>query len=527
MKIFSMIKSMFVLDRKEIFVLGLIIILGLLLRFTFLLPDRFIFFLDAARDFILVDQIVTDHKLFLIGGRSGVQGIFHGPLWLYMLVPIALIAQGNPYLMSILTMVAYVSVSVVLSYVIAKHFYGRVVATLFALTLVTAQSIVTFSLMMTNAHMAPVVFIGFLFAGISFMRGNEKSLLVQALCVGLMVHFESAFAVFLPLLIVLQFLLAKRIARWKTLFMSCVVFTLSISSYIVFELRHSFLMTNTVLNIISGKIQPSPDSQHLQNIGVLISDRLSGFFYYFMRPFAWEHIILNIFSIGALLVGTSFVLRGRSHDSSGKNNKELIWIFSIPWIYYTVFLLYKQILWAHYSFALTTSASLLTAILVSRLFLLGKTQKILAATITIAIFLSVAIAIVQTIYSLRKLPSKDYLSQRDAAEYVLTDSKGEANYFVYDPGQLTYKMDYLIRYFARSKNVRIQNNKERYVYLFLYPPPTWNPGGAQWWKENIINTQGEVVAERNFNDVVIVQKIKVGTDEKPVKETYFQNVFFR
>jgi hypothetical protein len=184
-------------------------------------------------------------------------------------------------------------------------------------------------------------------------------------------------------------------------------------------------------------------------------------------------------------------------------------------------------LWAHYSFALTTSASLLTAILVSRLFLLGKIQKILAATITIAIFLSVAIAIVQTIYSLRKLPSKDYLSQRDAAEYVLTDSKGEANYFVYDPGQLTYKMDYLIRYFARSKNVRIQNNKERYVYLFLYPPPTWNPGGAQWWKENIINTQGEVVAERNFNDVVIVQKIKVGTDEKPVKETYFQNVFFR
>jgi len=518
---------MFVLEKKDLFVIGLIIILGLLLRLTFLLPDRFIFFLDAARDFILVDQIVTDHRIFLIGGRSGVQGLFHGPLWLYMLVPIAHITQGNPYLMGILTMVVYVCVSVVSSYVIAKHFYGWVVAVLFALMLVTAQSIVTFSLTMTNAHMAPVVFIGFLFAGVSFIRGNEKSLLVQALCVGLMVHFESAFAVFLPLLIALQFLLAKKIARWKTLFMSCVVFTLSISSYIVFELRHSFLMTNTVLNIISGKIQPSPDSQHLQNIGVLISDRLSGFFYYFMRPFAWEHIILNIFSIGALLLGTLFVLRGRSHDSSDRNNKELIWIFSIPWIYYTVFLLYKQILWAHYSFALTTSASLLAAILIGRLFFLGKIQKTLAITITIVAFLSIGIAIMQTFDLLKKPPSKDYLSQRDAAEYVLTDSKGEVNYFVYDPGQLTYKMDYLIRYFARSKNVRVQNNKVGYVYLFLYPPPTWNPGGAQWWKENIINTQEEVVAERNFNDVVIVQKIKVGNDEKPVNETYFQNVFFR
>lgn len=527
MKTLVSVRSMFEFEKKDILIIVVVIISGLLLRFVFLTPDRFVFFLDAARDYILVDQIVTDHKLFLIGGRSGVQGIFHGPLWLYMLVPIALIAQGNPYLMNILTVVAYVCVSVVLSYVIAKHFYGRLVGSLFALMLITAQSIVTFSSMMTNAHMAPVVFVGFLFAGISFIRGNEKGLLFQALCVGLMVHFESAFAVFLPVLMLLQFLLAKRVPRWKTLLMSSLIFILSICTYLLFEFRHNFLMTNTILNIISGKIQPPPDSQHLQDVGVLILDRLGGLLYYFIRPLAWEHIVINTIFIATMLMGTIFVLTHRLRGSLERNNKEFVWIFSIPWLYYVAFLLYKQILWAHYSFALTTSASLLTAVLVGRLLLLGKIQKMLASFMIIVILISFGIAIIQTYYLLRKPPYKDYLSQRGAAEYVLNDSRGEVNYFVYDPGQLTYKMDYLLRYFARSKNAHIQNKKEGFVYLFLYPPPSWNPGGAQWWKENIINTRGEVVAEKNFNNVLIVQKVRVRTDEKPVKETYFQNVFFR
>jgi hypothetical protein len=286
-------------------------------------------------------------------------------------------------------------------------------------------------------------------------------------------------------------------------------------------------MTNTVINIISGKVQPPQDSKHLQDLSVLILDRLGGLFYYFMRPFAWENTVLNFFLVIVFLVSTLLVLISHSNEKHEKYRRELMWVFAIPCIYYVMSLLYKQILWAHYSFALTTSASLFTAMLVGRLFLLRKIQRMLATTITFIMFISIGIAIVQTFYSLREPPSKDYLSQRDAAEYALTDSKGEVNYFVYDPGQLTYKMDYLIKYFARKQNVRVQNNKEGFVYLFLYPPPKWNPGGAQWWKENIINTQGEVLAERNFNDVVVVQKIKVSTHEKPVKETYFQNVFFR
>ena len=55
------------------------------------------FHVDVARDFLVIRDIVQNHKITLIGPRSGgIPGVFHGPLWLYLNIPSYLVGHGDP-----------------------------------------------------------------------------------------------------------------------------------------------------------------------------------------------------------------------------------------------------------------------------------------------------------------------------------------------------------------------------------------------------------------------------------------------
>ena len=55
------------------------------------------FHTDIARDFLLIKDVVINHKLTLIGPRTGgITGVFHGPLWLYLNSLPFVITHGNP-----------------------------------------------------------------------------------------------------------------------------------------------------------------------------------------------------------------------------------------------------------------------------------------------------------------------------------------------------------------------------------------------------------------------------------------------
>jgi len=63
-----------------------------------LLNGDFYYLLDQSRDMLLAQSIVIDHKLTLIGARTGLGGLFHGALWIYMITPFFMLAKGNPFL---------------------------------------------------------------------------------------------------------------------------------------------------------------------------------------------------------------------------------------------------------------------------------------------------------------------------------------------------------------------------------------------------------------------------------------------
>src|SRR5579872_3052982 len=78
----------------------LVLTLAFFLSSRMILAGDFWFTPDQARDLLLAKGIVINHKPILIGARSGIEGVFHGPLWIYMIsMPFALF-HGNPHLIS-------------------------------------------------------------------------------------------------------------------------------------------------------------------------------------------------------------------------------------------------------------------------------------------------------------------------------------------------------------------------------------------------------------------------------------------
>jgi len=73
---------------KKLLVPALFIVLllfGFLLRSKMLLNGDFYYLLDQSRDMLLAQALFIDHKLTLIGARTGLGGLFHGALWIYMI----------------------------------------------------------------------------------------------------------------------------------------------------------------------------------------------------------------------------------------------------------------------------------------------------------------------------------------------------------------------------------------------------------------------------------------------------------
>src|SRR3989344_1476326 len=121
-------------SMKKIFIffgLLIIVIIGSWLRLSGILSNSFAFTYDVGRDMLAVENIVVNHKVTLIGQTTGVEGIFYGPWWYFILIIPFLIFSGNPqgiaFFMSIIGIIA-----ILLGYIIGKKIGGVFLGIIFS-----------------------------------------------------------------------------------------------------------------------------------------------------------------------------------------------------------------------------------------------------------------------------------------------------------------------------------------------------------------------------------------------------------
>jgi len=242
-------------NMKRIVLAGLIII-AFLLRW-YLMPGHLFFGPEQGRDFLVIKDIVVNHKLTLIGSKTDINGIFHGPVYYYLAaIPFA-VFRGDPIAVFAF-FIAIQSASVLLAYLLAYELTRKPRAAIIAAVLFSVSYLmIVYSRWLSNPPLSIPLSMAFILSFLRFIRGKKWYLVASACLYGLLGQAEFInFLLFGVIGGVTCIFYRKQFIKTKPVIIGiavCLGFIISFATYVLFDLRHEFLISRSVLGLLQGK----------------------------------------------------------------------------------------------------------------------------------------------------------------------------------------------------------------------------------------------------------------------------------
>ncbi len=226
----------------------LAIVISLILASWWVINGDITFSSDIARDFLLFAEI-TQKKIVLIGPKSSVEGLFHGPLWIYLNYPAYLLGNGSPVVVGWFW-ILLCAIFAFACYKVGKSLFDELTGYLFAS--MTALYMVFHAHGMFNPDGAMFLIpINFAILVKYFEKKDFKLLALYVLISGLIIHFELAIGI--PLFALSVILLVFKLIRTKQRahLLALLLIILPLLNFVAFELKHQFLMLHSVMRYLS------------------------------------------------------------------------------------------------------------------------------------------------------------------------------------------------------------------------------------------------------------------------------------
>jgi hypothetical protein len=510
-----------------------IILVALLLRIKMFLSGDFYLLADQGRDLQLVKDIVINHKLTLIGGHSGFGGIFHGPLWWYSLIPTFIVSSGDPFF-TLVPLYILVSIGIVIAgFILGVKLYNSFVGLLFAFILSISSFLVTTIYFTSNAQIMPLIFIPYLFCVIKYLRKEDKYLMPTFFLMGLGINYEAAFAVTLIPVTLLALLLRHKFPEIKILLAGITAFIISVGTYILFDLRHHFLMLNSVLALLKGQHTLSAVDAKYNNFGFRFTDRAGSFIQSFRFPsFLNDNLSYYFILVCVALIITVLIYKSIKKNSVSKEDREYLFLLSIPALIYSLYVFIKIPLQSHYTMSLGIVFALLFTLTLYRLV---RSFKFVGYVLLIFFVMVQMIPVIKTIdvnyfnlgisYSNSNGSYKNELAVIDG---IFKDANGQRfGYFVYDPPIVTYGMDYLMWWRGTYKYKYVPESKKLQLTYLILNPPAYDEGSHIFWIENTIRTKAKIISTKIYTGNIKVLKLSVPPEDPEPDPNYYQNFIFR
>ena len=425
---------------------------------------------DIARDFLLFGEIVQK-KIILIGPKSSVMGLFHGPLWLYINFPAYLIGQGNPIIVEwwwiLLTGIFLIS-----CYLVGSRLFDKKIGYLFVLIMSLYMSF------HTNSYINPIgaMFLipAFFFFFIRYLDTKKaKYLFAHFFTIGLIIQFEMAIGIpFLILSALFLFISVIRSKNKRHLFLFLAVL-IPLVNFFLFDLRHQFLLTHSVLRYLSPQ---SGDSIRFSLIN-LIHDRVWMMLSQveFIRPDPeYRNLIVSLIFIG-------FMFLQIKNSKYRKTYLSFIYFFVG---YFVMTFINRGPILSFYFYPLFD-----LVFLVFSSFVTSKYAKLFIVVFTIIYLMNTSTAIAD-LRSSGKFIGRSETSWKflnSMAVNVFNGKEKELGYFVYTPDTLGYSPKYALQYqktLHKEKNISYLAKKP-ITYVVVAPPAPDNPYLSYTWWRNV------------------------------------------
>lgn len=208
------------------------------------------FHYDQGRDAKIIWDLWHSHKLFLIGPTTGLDGIFLGPFYYYLIAPLYLIGGGNPIIPS-LFLSFLVTLALYVLYLTGVEIGGKVTG-FTALVIGTFSNYLVFSgRWLSNPTPIYLTSILIFFLMVKIIKNSKDYYwyLIYIL-IGISLQFELASAIFyLPILLVFTIWQRNKI-NIKILLVSFSLVIITLLPQIIFNFKHdNILLRNIIIEI--------------------------------------------------------------------------------------------------------------------------------------------------------------------------------------------------------------------------------------------------------------------------------------
>ncbi|MDP3948312.1 MAG: glycosyltransferase family 39 protein, partial [bacterium] len=199
----------------------------------------------------IAKDILIDGHFRLIGQETSIIGVFIGPLFYYLIAVSFAFFNMNPLSAALVTTI--VSLATIVSiYWVFNKFFGRSVGLIGTFLYAISPGTVFLDRWVVPTQPTILWSVWFVYVLLSILKGNFQILIPLSILVGLIWHVHIAF---IPLLILLPvaFWLSDKKNRKKNINLRSLIISLAIlfsfvSAFFVFEIRHGFQQTKSVIN---------------------------------------------------------------------------------------------------------------------------------------------------------------------------------------------------------------------------------------------------------------------------------------
>ncbi|OGM11342.1 hypothetical protein A2Z22_04220 [Candidatus Woesebacteria bacterium RBG_16_34_12] len=478
--------------------LSTILLVAFIIR-VYRVNDLLGFYYDQGRDALVIWKFWHEGKPFLIGPVTGLQGIFLGPFYYYLITPFYLIGGGNPIYPAVF--LSFLSVCAILMlYITGRQMHSNITGLLAAMIGAFSYYIFTHSRWLSNPNpilLTSVLLLYVMWKIIEKSESKKKSKNINlwwtilAFLVGISLQLESASAIFylaiLFIFFIWQFVNSakhsiKEINYAKIILIIGTTLLITFIPQIVFNLRHQNILLNNFLNLILR------EKAFRQFTAFILTQRLNFFWEVFSNKlYAGDH------QKAAIFIALSFSALFMNRKVLKTKVLKLFSVFLItPLIGYLFFQGNYGNIYDYYLSGYYFPFILLFAIG------LGELWKTSLGKVAVLFFIF-------TFLNFNKTLIKNYLTadiknrpiafeeQLKAVNWVFDDAveKGVFNLDVYVPPVIPYAYDYLFLWQGNlrqlqskmecDENLCGKTNKQVSLLYLLYEEDPPNPDRLQIW----------------------------------------------
>lgn len=489
---------------KELILLYLIVLVGAFLRFQGVFTNSFAFTYDVGRDMLTLWDIVYNHKILLIGATTGIPGVFYGPWWYYMLVPFFVLFAGNPQGIAF-TLSTVGVLSIFLAFFLGKRIGGSSLGLAMAFLTSISPTMISLSSQIWNPNVAPLfALLAFLVLERIYLFKN-KAKLIYFFILGILLALNIDIEILWGILFSLGILASLFIVLRKKLEVKKIVFIILgglivLLPRIIFELRHSFIMTKSFFTFLSAKtLEDKLDAYHF------IENRFFTHFDEFGRSFLQVNNYLTIFLL--FFIAVSILL---FYKKATRITKEFILTsFIVLLVFYIGSFIFTHALWPHYFVGLPVVYILLLSI--SLLLFANKLKNNILTVLILAILFVININALQIFQGFNKPlwegNASVYRNQLAVIDYVYREASGkDFKYNVYTPPVFDYTYRYLLMWYG-NKNYNYlptESTKDATYAFFIIEPDPGYEDRLKWWLK-AREKDGKIIKVKKMPSGIVIQ----------------------